>query len=131
MSGLREWIEAQLGEGKVEPNSDLGKALRYWVRHWERLTLWLRVEGAPLDNNEAERALRKAVLIRNNSLFYKTLKGAETGDILSSLIQTCRLNGVDAWDYLVTIIRDEAEALRSPERYLPWNYREARMARAA
>lgn len=131
MSGLREWIEAQLGEGKVEPNSDLGKALRYWVRHWERLTLWLRVEGAPLDNNEAERALRKAVLIRNNSLFYKTPKGAEAGDILSSLIQTCRLNGVDAWDYLVTIIRNEAEALRSPERYLPWNYREARMARAA
>jgi hypothetical protein len=38
---------------------------------------------------------------------------------------------VDAWDYLVTIIRDEAEALRNPERYLPWNYREARMARVA
>ena len=39
MSELREWIEGQLGEGKVEPNSDLGKALRYWVRHWEKLTL--------------------------------------------------------------------------------------------
>ena len=131
MSELQKWIGRQLGEDRVEPNSDLGKALRYWVKHWERLTLWLRVEGAPLDNNEAERALRKIVLIRKNSLFYKTPKGAGVGDILTSLIQTCRLNGVDAWDYLVTIIRDEAEALRNPERYLPWNYREARMARAA
>lgn len=74
---------------------------------------------------------RKIVLIRKNSLFYKTPKGAGVGDILTSLIQTCRLNGVDAWDYLVTIIRNEAEALRSPERYLPWNYGETRMARAA
>jgi hypothetical protein len=38
-------------------------------------------------------------LIRENCAVYKTLKGAETGDILTSLIQTCRLNGVDAWDY--------------------------------
>ena len=131
MSELQKWIARQLGEDRVEPNSDLGKALRYWVRHWEKLTLWLRVEGAPLDNNEAERALRKIVLIRKNSLFYETPKGSGVGDILTSLIQTCRLNGVDAWDYLVTIIRNEAEALRSPERYQPWNYGETRMARAA
>ena len=82
----------------VEPHSNLGKVLQYLVKHWEKLTLWLRVEGAPLDNNEAEWALRKIVLIRKNSLFYKTLKGAGARDILTSLIQTCRLNVVAPGD---------------------------------
>jgi hypothetical protein len=131
MRVLREWIDRQLDEVRVEPNSDLGKALRYWRRHWDRLTLWLRDGEAPLDNNLAEQALRKVVLLRKNSLFFKTERGAEVGDILTSLIQTCRLNGVDAWEYLLTIIREEAEAAQYPERYLPWNYREERSARAA
>ena len=131
MRVLREWIDRQLDEVRVEPNSDLGKALRYWRRHWDRLTLWLRDGEAPLDNNLAEQALRKVVLLRKNSLFFKTERGAEVGDILTSLIQTCRLNGVDAWEYLLTIIREEAEAVQYPERYLPWNYREERLVRAA
>ena len=131
MRVLREWIDRQLDERRVEPNSDLGKALRYWRRHWDRLTLWLREGEAPLDNNLAEQALRKVVLMRKNSLFFRTQWGAAVGDVLVSLIQTCRLNGVDAWDYLVTIIREEAEVTRFPERYLPWNYREERLSRAA
>ncbi len=81
--------------------------------------------------NLAEWALRKVVLLRKNSLFFKTERGAEVVDILTSLIQTCRLNGVDAWEYLLTIIREEAEAAQYPERYLPWNYREERLAGAA
>ena len=81
--------------------------------------------------NLAERALRKVVLLGLNSHFFKTEHGAEVGDILSSPIQACRLNGVDAWSYLLTLIREEAEAAQYPERYLPWNYREERSARAA
>jgi hypothetical protein len=63
--------------------------------------------------------------MRKNSLFFKTEHGAGVGDILASLIQTCRLNGVNAWEYLVTIIRNRSDARRNPDRYLPWNYKGA------
>src|SRR5262245_53059340 len=83
---------------------------------------WLRGAGAPLDNNAVERALKQFILMRKNSLFYKTEHGASVGDILSSLIQTCRLNNVNPWDYLVTILRRRKDAHRDPDRFLPWNY---------
>src|SRR5262249_46677234 len=123
MKELKEWIERQFSEHLVEPNSNLGKALRYWLNHYEKLTVWLREPGAPLDNNEAERALKQFILMRKNSLFYKTEHGAAVGDILASLIQTCRLNGINGWDYLVTIIREKSDARRHPDLYLPWNYK--------
>jgi transposase len=123
MKELKEWIDKQFAERLVEPNSSLGQALRYWLNHWERLTVWLRLPGAPLDNNECERTLKQFILMRKNSLFFKTEHGASVGDILASLIQTCRLNGVNAWDYLVTIIRNKTDARRNPHLYLPWNYK--------
>ena len=65
MDGLHAWLEAQFAERKVEPNSSLGKAITYLLRHWQPLTLFLRQAGAPLDNNLCERALKRAVLHRN------------------------------------------------------------------
>ena len=56
MDELRGWLAAQLKEKKVEPNSGLGKAIGYMLRHWQALTLFLREPGAPLDNNLVERA---------------------------------------------------------------------------
>ena len=123
MAALKEWLEAQFSQRLVEPNSNLGQALQYWLKHWEELTVWLHEPGTPLDNNEAERALKQFILLRKNSLFFKTEHGAAVGDVLASLIQTCRLNGINAWDYLVTLIRHKAAARRNPARYLPWNYK--------
>jgi hypothetical protein len=65
MENLRAWCEAQLEERRVEPNSGLGQAISYLLKHWEKLTLFLRVAGAPIDNNVVERALKKAILHRN------------------------------------------------------------------
>ena len=56
MEELHEWLEAQLAEQKTEPNSGLGKAISYLLRHWPKLTLFLRQAGAPLDNNIVEAA---------------------------------------------------------------------------
>jgi transposase len=123
MKELKEWIDAQFSDRQVEPNSNLGKALQYWLSHWEELTVWLREPGTPLDNNESERALKQFILMRKNSMFFKTEHGAAVGDVLASLIRTCRLNGVNAWDYLVTIIRNKKEARINPHLYLPWNYK--------
>jgi hypothetical protein len=123
MEELKEWIEEQFREREVEPNSSLGKALQYWRNHWPELTTFLREAGAPLDNNPSEQALKRVVLSRKNSLFYKTEHGASVGDIVQSLIESCRLNRINAWDYLVTIARNKAAARRNPQMFLPWIYK--------
>ena len=51
MKNLHQWLEKQFAEKKVEPNSSLDKAINYMLNHWSALTLFLRVEKAPLDNN--------------------------------------------------------------------------------
>ena len=86
---------------------------------------FLRVPGAPIDNNEAERVLKRFVLFRKNSLFYKTLHGALIGGILMSLIESCRLNHANPWEYLLTLMRNREEARSNPAAYLPWSYRRA------
>ena len=67
--GTATWLARQFEERRVEPNSGLGAAITYLLRHWEKLTLFLRQPGAPLDNNICERALKKAILHRKNALF--------------------------------------------------------------
>ena len=125
MEKLQEWFAGQFAQRKVEPNSGLGKAIRYFQRHWKGLTAFLREAGAPLDNNLCERALKKAVLHRKNALFYRTANGARVGDLFMSLIHTCELNGVNSFDYLVELQRHAAELAAQPGRWMPWNYRES------
>ena len=122
---LHDWLERQLGEKRAEPNSALGGAIGYTLKHWNELTLFLRQAGAPLDNNVCERALKKAILHRKNALFYKTRNGARVGDLFMSLIYTCQLNEVNPFDYL-TELQQHADVLAAcPERWMPWTYREA------
>jgi transposase len=130
MTTLRAWCVAQLDDRRVEPNSGLGQAIRYCLKHWERLTLFLRVAGAPLDTNIVERALKTAILHRKNALFYKTQRGAEVGDLYMSLIHTADLAGVNAVDYLTALQQHAADLARSPAAWMPWNYHEAQ-ARSA
>ena len=86
MQALLQWMKDQIGQKQIEPNSAMGQALRYMIVHWNALTLFLRKAGAPLDNNICERALKRAILHRKNSMFYKTLNGAQAGDVYMSLI---------------------------------------------
>jgi hypothetical protein len=124
MDKLHAWLEAQLDERRTEPNSGLGQAIKYLLRHWQPLTLFLRKAGAPLDNNVAERALKRAILHRKNALFYRTLHGAQVGDLFMSLIHTCQLCGVNSFDYLVELQRHARELAACPRGWMPWNYRE-------
>jgi transposase len=133
MTKLHEWMEAQLAEHRTEPNSGLGKAISYLLNHWPELTLFLRQAGAPLDNNIAERALKKAILNRKNALFYKTINGAAVGDLFMSLIHTCELNGANPFDYLTELLRHTEELKQHPSEWMPRNYRDtlARLATPA
>lgn len=132
MAALEQWLRAQFDERKVEPNSGLGEAIRYMLKHWNELTLFLRVPGAVLDNNICERALKKAILHRKNALFYKTQNGAHVGDVFMSLIHTAELNGVGAFDYLVALQKHRDAVAAEPSAWLPWSYQQtiARLAAA-
>jgi transposase len=123
MEKLHAWLTAQLEEKRVEPNSGLGQAITYMRKHWERLTLFLRQAGAPLDNNLCERALKKAILHRKNALFYKTENGARVGDLYMSLIHTAELCGANPFDYLNELQKHAADLLQNPHAWMPWNYR--------
>ena len=114
MDELKQWMTQQLDQKLTEPNSSLGEAIRYMLKHWQKLTLFLRQPGAPLDNNVCERALKKAILHRKNSYFYKTTNGARVGDLFMSLIHTCELNGVNAFDYLTHLQKHAAAVASSP-----------------
>jgi transposase len=122
MDQLQVWMREQIDNKLVEPNSGLGQAIGYMLRHWQPLTLFLRQAGAPLDNNVCERALKMAILHRKNSLSYKTLTGARTGDLFMSLIHTCRLNDVNPFDYLMAIAQHSEAVKLLPKTWLPWNY---------
>ncbi len=125
MDALKGWMEQQLADKRVEPNSRLGQAFKYLLKRWTALTGFLRIPGAPLDNNPAEQALKLIVRYRNNSLFYKNLHGAYVGDVLSSLIETCRLNAVNPIDYLSALLHNRSAVFANPAHWLPWNYRDA------
>lgn len=131
MDELHLWLRAQCEEKRVEPNSSLGQAISYMLKHWDKLTLFLRVAGAPLDNNVCEQALKMAIRHRNNSLFYKTMRGAAIGDLYMSLIHTCYLSGASPIDYLTELQRHHEQVRPAPGDWLPWNYRQQLTAAAS
>jgi len=122
MDELKHWLSEQIEQKKVEPNSGLGEAIGYMLRHWQELTLFLRQPGAPLDNNVCERALKKAILHRKNAYFYKTSNGARVGDLFMSVIHTCELNKINPFDYLTQLQKHIDAATASPADWMPWNY---------
>jgi len=123
MKTLKEWLEAQILEKKVEPNSRLGKAISYLLDRWERLTRFLEVPGVPIDNNIVERSLKLVILHRKNALYYRTEHGAAIGDLFMSLIQTARLSGENPFEYLTALQRNAAAVCERPGDWMPWNYR--------
>jgi hypothetical protein len=131
MKELHVWLVGQIDQRRVEPNSALGGAIAYLLRHWEKLTLFLRVAGAPLDNNVCERALKKAILHRKNAYFYRTCHGAHVGDVFMSLIYTCELCEANPFDYLAELERHAEQAASNPRDWMPWNYRETLLGMSA
>lgn len=123
MKKVKTYLQQLLDEKKVEPNSSMGQAASYMLNHWEPLTLFLKVPGAPLDNNICERAIKKVIQHRKNSLFYKTEFGAVIGDMFMSIIHTCCLNGVNPFDYLTQLQIHSSKLFKSAGDWMPWNYK--------
>ena len=125
MEELHVWLVRQFDDRLVEPNSALGGAISYLLKHWEKLTLFLRVAGRRWTIISASGRLKKAIRHRRNSLFYKTCHGAHVGDVFMSLIHTCELCGANPFDYLTELDRHAGEAAANPQNWMPWNYQKS------
>ncbi len=121
---LNDWFKKQFKDKEIEPNGSLGVAINYMTDHWKELTLFLRVPGAPLDNNICERAIKKAILHRKNALFFRTEKGANAGDLFMTIIHTSELEDVNPFDYMVALAKHSNEISENPQNWMPWNYKE-------
>jgi hypothetical protein len=122
MDALKGWLQKQVDDRLVEPNSALGQAISYMQTHWITLTRFLEMEGAPLDNNLVERVLKLFIRQRHNSLFYKSEYSAYIASMLTSLIVTCIYAGINVLDYLEALQEHRAEVFADPSAWLPWTY---------
>jgi transposase len=117
---LKTWFEIQLGV--LSEKSETAKVLRYARRHWEGLTLYLEDGRIEMDTNAVERAMRPIKLTAKNALFAGCDDGAENWALLASLIETCKLNGVNAESWLADVLDKLVNgwpAVRLDE-LLPW-----------
>ena len=122
MKQIKEYCDLLIEQKEIEPNSGMGKAIAYLNNHWTGLTLFLRVPGVPLDNNDTERLLKRAVLNRKNAYFYRNETGAKIGDILMSMIETCVLNSINPWIYLLAVQKHQGDVRKNAVLWLPWLY---------
>lgn len=119
---LFQWLEQHFANREVEPHSSLGKAMQYLLNHWHGLTQFLRIPGAPLDNNTSERALKAAIRRRKVSYFFKSTYSAQVSGVLLSIQETARQANINVVHYL-TVLQQRSQAVREdPGRWLPWNY---------
>ncbi len=124
MNEIRAWGTKHFTDETVEENSSLGKAIAYFNRHFERLILFCKIEGAKIDNNLMEQALKLIVRNRKNAYFYKTPAGAAISDVITSLIATAMQAGINVFDYFNAIQRHSQAVKEQPEKWLPWSYAE-------
>jgi transposase len=131
VEALHAWLTVQLG--RVSGRSTLAGAIRYALRHWTGLVLFLEDGRLELDTNVIERAIRPIALGRKNALFAGSDGGARHWAIVASLMATAKLNGVEplAWltDVLERMVSGRTKA-HELERLLPWNWKAERLAAA-
>ena len=124
MKGINQWCETHLNDETVEENSGLGKAMRYFIKHFAGLSYFCHYEGVDIDNNRIEAMLKIIVRDRKNAMFHKTLLGATIGDIITSMIATASEAGINVFEYFTFLQREKDKVKTNPAHYLPWNYLE-------
>jgi transposase len=121
---LHAWLQQQLPQ--ISGKSDLAKAMRYALRHWDGLIMFLGDGRVEIDDNAVERAIRPVALGRKNALFAGSDAGGEHWAMALTLIESAKMNGVEPFAYL----RDALERIVSGNcksnelaALLPWNWR--------
>jgi len=119
---IREWLDHH--RARVSAKAPLGEALGYIAKYWGGLVLFLTDGRIEIDNNAVERTIRPIALSRKNALFAGHDAGAENWAVIASLIETCKLNGVDPHAWLAMTLRAIVGNHKQSRinDLLPWNY---------
>jgi transposase len=119
---LRLFFERQID--RVSGKSPIAQAIRYALSHWEGLTRFLDDGRIDLDSNIVERSMRPQALTRKNALFAGHDEGAESWAVVASLIETCKLNGIDPYTYLADILTHLVNLwpMSRLDELLPWTW---------
>lgn len=129
---FKHWLDAKLQV--VLPKSPLGQAIGYAIKYWEALRRYADHGIADIDNNAAERALRRVVLGRKNWLFAGSDEGGRRAAIFFTLIDTCRRHDIEPFAYLRDAIQYMGtDPHPNPEAMMPhrWKQRVDRALQAA
>jgi len=122
IDSLAPWLTKQLSP--ISQKTKLAEAIRYTLSRWEGLTRFLDDGRIEIDSNVVERSIRPIALNRKNALFAGSDGGAEHWAVIASLIETCKLNGVEPQAYIADVIAKIASnwpASRWDE-LMPWNW---------
>ncbi|MBT4837727.1 MAG: transposase [Methylococcales bacterium] len=122
MEKIRTWGKQHFIDETVEENSGLGKAIAYFERHFDSLSLFCKIENAKIDNNKMEAMLKLIARNRKNAYFYKTLAGAAISDVITSGIATTMQTEANLFDYFNAIQHNRLAVKSNPMAWMPWNY---------
>ena len=121
LDAFEKWLDER--SGMYPPKSPMGKAINYAINHRTELRRFLDDAKLPLDNNFAERALRIFAIGRKNFLFAGHNDGAQNLAILQSIVSTCRLHGVNPYEYLKDVlVRIQRHPASRIDELMPWNW---------
>lgn len=124
MQSLRDWALHKQASEAFEEHSALGKAILYFLKHYEKLIMFCMEPGALMDNNRMEEKLKIVIRGRKTSHFYKTPTGAGVANVLISLIATADQAQENIFDYLQALQKNQSHVKLNPADWLPWTYRE-------
>ncbi|MHB1883333.1 MAG: IS66 family transposase [Acidithiobacillus sp.] len=122
LESFRAWLsETQM---QVAPKSGIAKAIGYALKRWKALTLYLEEGQLSIDNNPVERALRGVAIGRKNFLFVGNDTGGERAASFYSIIETCKLNGIEPFAYLCDVLEKlPTWPNKKLHELLPWNWK--------
>jgi transposase len=123
VDALKTWLEAQLPQ--LPSRGKLAEAIRYALARWNGLTRFLDDGRVELDTNPVERAIRPVALGRKNHLFAGSDRGGDRWAVVYSLIETCKLNGVEPYAYLRDVLQRmvDGHTVNRLDELLPWAWK--------
>jgi hypothetical protein len=102
LNKFKAWIEAQRQE--VLPKSPMAEALGYARNNWRALVRYTEVAFLDIDNNVAEREMKRVAIGRKNWLFVGSPQGGQMAAVMLSLVSTCHRLAVEPWSYLQDVL---------------------------
>ena len=131
LDGLKARMEAI--RAKLSAKSALAVAIAYALKRWPALTRYLDDGRLEIDNLIAERALRGVAIGRRNWLFTGSKAGGERAAAIYTIIETCKLNGVEPFAYISSVIQKIAEGWPNSriDELMPWAWRSVAQQKAA